>query len=52
MTPEGADRDLEGLVQAWQNGTFKSLYWSIFWEDPPEVKVPDFYKTGPSRPTT
>ena len=50
--PEGADRDLEGLVQAWQNGTFKSLYWSIFWEDPPEVKVPDFYQTGPSRPTT
>ena len=45
--PEGADRDLEGLVQAWQNGTFKSLYWSIFWEDPPEVKVPDFYKTSP-----
>ena len=49
--PEGADRDLEGLVQAWQNGTFKSLYWSIFWEDPPEVKVPDFYKTG-VQPTT
>ena len=50
--PEGADRDLEGLVQAWQNGTFKSLYWSIFWEDPPEVKVPDFYKTGASQPNT
>ena len=48
--PEGADRDLEGLVQAWQDGTFKSLYWSIFWEDPPEVVVPDFYKTGPSQP--
>ena len=45
--PEGADRDLEGLVQAWQNGTFKSLYWSIFWEDPPEVKVPDFYLKAP-----
>jgi hypothetical protein len=39
--PEGADRELEGLVQAWQAGTFRSLYWSIFWEDPPEVKVPD-----------
>ena len=42
--PEGADRDLEQLVIAWQNGTFPSLYRSIFWEDPPEVKVPDFYK--------
>ena len=39
------------FMQAWQNGTFKSLYWSIFWEDPPEVKVPDFYKTG-VQPTT
>ena len=42
--PEGADKDLEQLVVAWQNGTFPSLYRSIFWEDPPEVKVPDFYK--------
>ena len=42
--PEGADKDLEQLVIAWQNGTFPSLYRSIFWEDPPEVKVPDFYK--------
>ena len=44
--PEGADRDLEELVQMWKNGTFKRLYWSIFWEDPPEVKVPDYYKGG------
>lgn len=42
--PEGADRDLEQLVLAWQDGTFPALYRSIFWEDPPEVKVPDFYK--------
>ena len=42
--PEGADRDLEQLVQSWQNGTFPALYRSIFWEDPPEVEVPDFYK--------
>ena len=44
--PEGADRELEGLVHAWQDGTFPALYRSIFWEDPPEVKVPDFYKTA------
>ena len=42
--PEGADRELEELVQAWQDGSFPALYRSIFWEDPPEVKVPDFYK--------
>lgn len=42
--PNGADRDLEQLVLAWKDGTFPALYRSIFWEDPPEVKVPDFYK--------
>jgi hypothetical protein len=42
--PEGADRELEGLVVAWQNGTFPALYRSIFWEDPPEIKIPDAYK--------
>ena len=42
--PEGEDRDLEQLVLAWQDGSFPALYRSIFWEDPPEVKVPDFYK--------
>ena len=48
--PEGADRELEGLVQAWQDGTFPALYRSIFWEDPPEVKVPDFYKKDSEQP--
>ena len=42
--PEGADKDLEELVVAWNDGTFPALYRSIFWEDPPEVKVPDIYK--------
>ena len=41
--PEGEDRELEELVQMWHNGTFPSLYRSIFWEDPPVVKVPDMY---------
>ena len=41
--PNGADRELEQLVQAWQDGTFPALYRSIFWEDPPEVVVPDIY---------
>ncbi len=42
--PEGEDKDLEELVQHWKAGTFRRLYYSIFWEDPPDVKVPDFYK--------
>lgn len=42
--PEGADADLEELVQMWQNGTFDKLYYSIFWEAPPVIPVPDFYK--------
>ncbi|MBQ7750416.1 MAG: DUF4294 domain-containing protein [Bacteroidales bacterium] len=42
--PEGADRDLEELVQMWKAGTFERYYWSIFWEDPPKVTVPEFYK--------
>ena len=42
--PEGEDKDLEQLVLAWKDGTFPALYWSIFWEDPPVVEVPDFYK--------
>ena len=50
--PEGADRDLEGLVQAWNDGTFPALYRSIFWEEPPEVKVPDFYLRGPDHPSS
>ena len=42
--PEGADKNTEELVQAWKDGTFRKIYWSIFWEDPPEVTVPDYYK--------
>ena len=41
--PEGDDRDTEELVQIWKSGNFPSLYWSIFWEDPPVVNVPDRY---------
>ena len=41
--PEGADRNLEELVRIWQAGEFPSLYWSIFWEDPPKVDIPAYY---------
>ena len=41
--PLGEDRDTEELVQIWKSGNFKSLYWSVFWEDPPEIVVPERY---------
>jgi len=37
--PTGADRDTELLVQAWKAGEFPALYWSVFWEDPPVIKI-------------
>ena len=45
--PQGADRELEELVQIWHRGEFRDLYWSVFWEDPPSVNIPDRYKTKP-----
>ena len=41
--PTGADRELEELVQIWQRGEFPNLYWSVFWEDPPTVVIPETY---------
>lgn len=41
--PTGADKELEELVQTWHSGEFPALYWSVFWENPPEVKVPESY---------
>ena len=41
--PTGADRELEELVQIWQRGEFPNLYWSVFWEDPPKVEIPETY---------
>ena len=41
--PKGADKDLEELVQIWQAGEFPALYWSVFWEEPPRVVVPERY---------
>ena len=41
--PNGADATIEQLVWLWERGEFKGLYWSVFWEDPPVVKVPETY---------
>lgn len=46
--PTGADKDIEELVQIWHAGNFPALYWSVFWEDPPVVKVPETYFHGKS----
>ena len=43
---EGQDKDIEELVDRWENGTFRALYWSIFYEEPPEVPIPDHYFHG------
>lgn len=42
--PTGADATIEELVQIWNAGEFPALYWSLFWEDPPQVEVPESYK--------
>ena len=42
--PDGADREMEELVQIWQRGEFRDLYWSVFWEEPPVVKIPERYR--------
>jgi len=41
--PTGEDKDIEELIKIWDEGNFRDLYWSIFWENPPEVKVPEVY---------
>ena len=41
--PEGADKELEQLCQIWDRGEFRELYWSVFWEEPPQVHVPESY---------
>ena len=42
--PQGADRDIEELVQIWDQGRYPALYYSIFWEDPPVVVLPERYR--------
>lgn len=42
--PEGEDAVTEELVQMWENGDFPAFYWSIFWQDPPEMPIPEKYR--------
>ena len=41
--PEGEDMNTEELVQIWEAGDFPAFYWSLFWQDPPEVPIPEKY---------
>ena len=41
--PDGEDRQVEELVIIWENGDFPALYWSLFWNEPPVVPIPDKY---------
>lgn len=41
--PDGDDKATEELVKIWQDGDFPAFYYSLFWEYPPEVKIPEKY---------
>ena len=42
--PDGEDSVTESLVQKWENGEFPALYFSIYYEEPPVVKIPSKYR--------
>ena len=42
--PEGEDQNTEELVKIWENGDFPGFYWSLFWEYPQEVPIPEKYR--------
>ena len=41
--PEGEDKEVEELVKIWEAGEFQALYFSLFWQDPPEMPIPEKY---------
>lgn len=42
--PEGEDRAIEELVELWENGDFEGLYFSLFWQFPPNIEIPSKYR--------
>jgi hypothetical protein len=42
--PEGEDQNTEELVKIWDNVAFPGFYWSLFWEYPQEVPIPEKYR--------
>lgn len=41
--PEGEDMNTEELVKIWEAGDFPAFYRSLFWEDPPQMPIPEKY---------
>ncbi|MBQ8499611.1 MAG: DUF4294 domain-containing protein [Bacteroidales bacterium] len=41
--PEGDDALTEELVEIWEAGDFQAFYFSLFWQDPPEMPIPEKY---------
>lgn len=39
----GEDRSIEDLVEKWEYGDFDNFYYSIFWQYPPKVVIPEEY---------
>ena len=37
--PKGKDADIEALVQIWDEGSWNSFYYSIFWEYPTRTEL-------------
>lgn len=41
--PEGEDALVEELVMMWEAGDFPMFYFSLFWQDPPQMPIPEKY---------
>ena len=41
--PEGEDALAEELVHIWEAGDFQAFYFAIFWQDPPQLPIPEKY---------
>jgi hypothetical protein len=42
--PAGEDKEIEDLVEIWEDGDFPAFYMSLFWQDPPIVEIPEEYR--------
>lgn len=40
---QGEDRSVEDLIQKWEAGDFDNFYYSLFWQYPPKVVIPEEY---------
>ena len=41
--PDGEDALTEELVHMWESGDFPAFYFSLFWQDPPQMPIPEKY---------